>query len=44
MAGEMNRWKKLRGSMVGKVLEVLVYALMLILICIYATDGGTFLL
>jgi hypothetical protein len=40
----MNRWKRFRGSVVGKALEVLVYALMLILICIYAADGGTFLL
>jgi hypothetical protein len=44
MAGGMNLWKKFRGSMAGKVLEVLLYALMLILICIYAADSGTFLL
>jgi hypothetical protein len=38
----MNWWKKFRGSLAGRSLEVILYAVLLVMICLYFTGNGTF--
>jgi hypothetical protein len=42
MAKRMNWWKKFRGSLIGRSLEVILYAVLLVMICLYFTGNGTF--
>ena len=43
MAGFIKKWKAFRKTKLGQALEILVYALMLLLVLIYFTGNGVFI-
>lgn len=43
MAGILKKIRWFLGTPVGRVLEVIVYAVMLTLVCIYFTGNGAFI-
>ncbi len=43
MAAKVNKWKAFLATPAGRVLEVLAYALMVILILIFFTGNGVFI-
>ncbi len=43
MAGFVKKWKAFRKTVIGQVLELLVYAGMLLLVMAYFTGNGVFI-
>lgn len=43
MAGFVKKWKAFLNSKVGRVLELVIYAAMLLLVLIYFTGNGVFI-
>lgn len=43
MAGFVKKWKAFLNGKVGRVLELIVYAVMLALVLIYFTGNGVFI-
>lgn len=43
MAALVKKWKAFRKTTVGRVLELLVYAVMLALVLVYFTGNGVFI-
>lgn len=43
MAALVKKWKAFRKTTVGRVLELLVYAVMLVLVLVYFTGNGVFI-
>ena len=43
MAGFVKKWKAFRATAVGRTLELVLYALMLILALVYFTGNGVFI-
>ena len=43
MAKQTGRLKRFRESVIGQILEAVIYAGLLILVCFYFTGNGTFI-
>ncbi len=43
MAAFIKKWRAFRQTMVGRILELVVYAVMLALVLIYFTGNGVFI-
>lgn len=43
MAAFVKKWKTFRQSTVGRILELVVYAVMLALVLVYFTGNGVFI-
>ena len=43
MAALVKKWKAFRKTTVGRILELLVYAVMLALVMVYFTGNGVFI-
>lgn len=43
MAGKVNKWKRFLNTPVGRVLELIAYAVMLLLVLVYFTGNGVFI-
>ena len=43
MASFVKKWKAFRQTTVGRILELVVYALMLALVLVYFTGNGVFI-
>ncbi len=43
MAGFIKKWKAFWDTKIGRVLEMIAYALMLILVLVYFTGNGVFI-